>query len=145
MCLSLLGFYYSWWYRLGISNSQQICLVVFNFTNGHSVATVSTDDFDSCNTDNAESVKLNGPANYTLHAGDTYFICLVDDHCVQGQQLAVTASATGSPTSSPSPRPSASGPPGSNTPPPPPERSFATRVFTTSSVVSMSLVIVNLF
>ncbi|CAI9787371.1 unnamed protein product [Fraxinus pennsylvanica] len=103
------------------------------------------DDFDSCNGDNAVSVKLNGPANYTLDAGDTYFICLEDDHCVQGQQLAVKASATGSPTSSPSPRQFANGPSSSNTPPPPPEQSFAARVVNISFIVSMSLVIANFF
>ncbi|KAL2465516.1 Early nodulin-like protein 1 [Abeliophyllum distichum] len=117
-------------------------ILVFNFTSGHSVATVSMDDFDACNTDHVITLKENGPVNYTLDSGDTYFICLVDDHCVEGQQLAVTASAIGSPTSSPAPRSSPDGPSGNNTPLPLPQPSLATRVITTF-VISIALVITN--
>ncbi|KAL2482714.1 Early nodulin-like protein 1 [Forsythia ovata] len=117
-------------------------ILVFNFTGGHTLATVSMDDFDACNTDHAITLELNSPINYTLDSGNTYFICLVDDHCVQGQQLAVTASAIGSPTISPAPRSSPDGPSGNNTPLPPPQPSSAIRVITTF-VISIALVITN--
>ncbi|CAI9754692.1 unnamed protein product [Fraxinus pennsylvanica] len=114
-------------------------VLVFNFTSGHSVGTVSFEDFGDCNGDRALNVKVSSPANYTLDAGDTYFICLnYDDHCIQGQQLAVRASTTGS-TSSPSPKSS----PGGNTPPSPVQGSSATRAISTSFLISIFLVITN--
>ncbi|KAL2482713.1 basic blue protein-like [Forsythia ovata] len=119
-------------------------ILVFNFTGGHSVAIVSMDDFDACNTDNVTNVKLNSPVNYTLNSGHTYFICFYDDHCVEGQQLAVTASAIGSPTSSPAPWSSPSGQSDNNTPLPPLQPSSATRVVTTSFLISIAFVITNL-
>ncbi|KAL9255984.1 Umecyanin-like protein [Drosera capensis] len=82
-------------------------ILEFNFaTNSHTVATVSQSDYTSCSTASPISIKTTGPANITVAAGTTYFICTFTGHCGAGQKLAVTASS-----STPPPPAAASSPP----------------------------------
>ncbi|GAB2210573.1 hypothetical protein Droror1_Dr00015841 [Drosera rotundifolia] len=108
--------FYSTWAATQTFNVGDI--LEFNFaTNSHTVATVSQSDYTSCSTASPISIKTTGPANITVAAGTTYFICTFTGHCDAGQKLAVTASSSSSTTSSPPPP--ATSPAASTTPPPP--------------------------
>ncbi|XP_022151423.1 cucumber peeling cupredoxin-like [Momordica charantia] len=86
--------------------------LTFTFgTNAHDVLEVTKESFDACSSDNAiGNVITTGPATVKLNAaGVHYYICTVGRHCLGGQKLSITVSAT----------PGGAGP-SPNTPRPPP-------------------------
>ncbi|XP_061361979.1 early nodulin-like protein 14 [Gastrolobium bilobum] len=78
-------------------------ILLFNFTNGEQdVARVTKEAYLICNTTNPISLKKTSPANFTLDtAGDYYFISTLDQHCLEGQKLAIHVHGSGP---SPAPR-----------------------------------------
>ncbi|XP_076939716.1 umecyanin-like [Bidens hawaiensis] len=65
--------------------------LVFDFPTGtHDVAEVSKDDYDHCHVSNPGSTIKTGPATISLTvAGDHYYICSLEGHCLFGQSLAI--------------------------------------------------------
>ncbi|KAG5008828.1 hypothetical protein JHK87_017343 [Glycine soja] len=87
----------------------------FNFQTGsHNVIEVSEESYNSCSSANPIGTTYNtGPANVSLNrGGQHYYICGVDNHCNDGQRLAITVSAS-----------STALPPSATTAPPPPSSS----------------------
>ncbi|GMY35837.1 early nodulin-like protein 1 [Fagus crenata] len=78
----------------------------FNFTTGQEdVARVTKEAFFTCNSTKPISIITNGPANYTLNStGEYFFIDTMNNHCIQGQRLAINVSTSPGPTPSPTPR-----------------------------------------
>ncbi|KAL9242447.1 hypothetical protein vseg_016440 [Gypsophila vaccaria] len=72
--------------------------LVFQFTAGHTVATVTSKEaYDKCDASldkNAVTVSK-GPYEVTLEsAGQYYYLCTVPTHCASGQKFAAMVSAT---------------------------------------------------
>ncbi|XP_022842960.1 mavicyanin-like [Olea europaea var. sylvestris] len=92
--------------------------LVFTFGITHSLAEVSKDDYDNCNTGNPIKSYSSSPTSITLKkAGTMYFTCPRLSHCSQGMKLAINVTPT-STTPGGSPPPS---PPSATTPSPPSE------------------------
>nr|CAD1826315.1 unnamed protein product [Ananas comosus var. bracteatus] len=77
--------------------------LVFNYQTGqHTVAEVSSSDYNSCSSSNPISTNTTGPTTITLAtAGSHYYICTKTGHCSAGMKLAVNvaASSPSTPTS----------------------------------------------
>ncbi|OWM65926.1 umecyanin-like [Punica granatum] len=118
-------------------------VLVFNFATGqHDVAHVTQANYNSCEDDSPIQLLTTGPANFTLNAtGTYYFICTIGDHCESGQKVTVTVGS-----SSGSPSPTASPPPGNSTTTPsqspPPGSSGAPSLAAASKVFLAPLAIV---
>ncbi|XP_058086238.1 uclacyanin-3-like [Magnolia sinica] len=73
--------------------------LLFTYGGLHSVDEVSKSDYDSCSSSNAINSFNDGNTSIALSkAGAHYFLCPAIGHCSQGMKLAVTVSASGSPT-----------------------------------------------
>ncbi|XP_061995660.1 umecyanin-like [Rosa rugosa] len=76
-------------------------VLVFSFATGtHDVVEVPKASFDSCSSTNPiGSTITTGPTNITLtSSGEHYYICTFGLHCESGQKLAITVSASASPS-----------------------------------------------
>ncbi|KAL6844662.1 hypothetical protein ACP4OV_025321 [Aristida adscensionis] len=74
--------------------------LVFNYpAKAHTVTEVSKSGYEACSGANALSDDDTGTTTITLTApGAHYFICNVPGHCAAGMKLAITVSATPSPS-----------------------------------------------
>lgn len=65
--------------------------LVFDFPTGtHDVTEVSKDDYDHCHVSNPASTIKTAPVTISLNvAGDHYYICSLEGHCLFGQSLAI--------------------------------------------------------
>ncbi|KAJ8753267.1 hypothetical protein K2173_017888 [Erythroxylum novogranatense] len=128
------NFYSTWASRQTFAVGDTL---TFNFATGvHSVATVSSNDYNNCNTAAANNVQNTGPATITLNStGQYYYFCTFSNHCSRGQKLAVTVGGTSS--SGPS-----SSPPGTTTfsPPPPPHNSASTTTVLSTFGMTLSMI-----
>ncbi|KAH7679660.1 Cupredoxins domain-containing protein [Dioscorea alata] len=77
--------------------------LVFSYTSGvHTVAEVSSSDYDSCSSSNALTSDSSGSTTVALKAAGTrYFICSVPGHCSNGMKLSVTVAGGGGSSSTP--------------------------------------------
>ncbi|KAM0949006.1 putative Blue (type 1) copper binding protein [Dioscorea sansibarensis] len=77
--------------------------LAFNYGSGvHTVAEVSSSDYDSCSSSNALSTDNSGSTTVSLKsAGTRYFICTVPGHCSNGMKLSVTVAGDGGSSSTP--------------------------------------------
>ncbi|KAI3771680.1 hypothetical protein L6452_02847 [Arctium lappa] len=67
-------------------------VLFFNFTTGfHTVAEVTKEAYNNCDSRNPISLATIGPANITINtAGDHFYICTIGVHCILFQKLAIS-------------------------------------------------------
>ncbi|XP_009760606.1 mavicyanin-like [Nicotiana tabacum] len=85
-------------------------VLLFQFSNYHSVYEVTKENFDRCNTTNALKSSSKGNTTFPLtKPGDSYFICGNRLHCLGGMKLDVNVEDNGvaSPAAAPAPAPQA--------------------------------------
>lgn len=70
--------------------------LLFNFTTGwHDVTEVSKEGYDQCKPRDSDNTIKDGPATIHLtNAGDHYFICSYEGHCLSDQKLAIHLAPT---------------------------------------------------
>ncbi|KAJ0981427.1 hypothetical protein J5N97_009682 [Dioscorea zingiberensis] len=93
--------------------------LAFNYAPGvHTVAEVSSSDYDSCSTSNAINTDSSGTTTVALKtSGTRYFICGVPGHCSNGMKLSVTVAGSSNSTPSTPTSPSTTTPATTITPP----------------------------
>ncbi|XP_016485294.1 stellacyanin-like [Nicotiana tabacum] len=82
-------------------------VLVFQFSNYHSVYEVTKETFDRCNTTNALKSSSKGNTTFPLtKPRDNYFVCGNRLHCLGGMKLHVNVAENGvaSPTAAPAPQ-----------------------------------------
>nr|GEV28069.1 blue copper protein-like [Tanacetum cinerariifolium] len=91
--------------------------LVFNYGSSHSVAEVSSNDYDTCSVANSIASYNNGPTTVALNTtGTHYFVCGVVGHCGGGMKVSVPVTADGG-SGGASPTPSGTGSSSTTTPP----------------------------
>ncbi|KAL3683268.1 hypothetical protein R1sor_001290 [Riccia sorocarpa] len=106
--LTLVHQYELWAKSVNISVGDTL---IFNYDDAHTVVLVSTQEMlDSCNYTTYEDVTSHKPpTKYTVKSVQPlYFVCSVENHCQDGQKVAITSISGGSTPPVVSPSPSAS-------------------------------------
>ncbi|KAI4344148.1 hypothetical protein L6164_011412 [Bauhinia variegata] len=80
--------------------------LVFNWTGTHTVAIVSKDDYDNCNTAASPFGSNLNETSFMVGLSETgphYFICTIGNHCASGQKLSINveSSISGGPAAQP--------------------------------------------
>ncbi|XP_060215436.1 stellacyanin-like [Lycium barbarum] len=84
-------------------------VLVFQYSSFHSVAEVTKENFDGCNTSNVLDSNKNGNTTFPLSKpGDRYFVCGNRLHCLGGMKLHVNVENDASPAAAPEAGPSSS-------------------------------------
>ncbi|MFS7968135.1 putative Phytocyanin domain, cupredoxin [Helianthus anomalus] len=114
--------------------------LVFNYGSSHTVAEVSSDDYDKCNVANSIMSYSSSPTKVTLNkTGTHYFVCGVVAHCSGGMKVAVPVTGDGG---SGGATPAPSGPDGSSSAKPTPTPSSGAGKVSASSATISPVVIV---
>ncbi|KAI7742790.1 hypothetical protein M8C21_026415 [Ambrosia artemisiifolia] len=70
--------------------------LVFNYGSSHTVAEVSSDDYDKCNVANTITSYTSSPTTIALNkTGTHYFVCGVMGHCSGGMKVSVPVTGDG--------------------------------------------------